>query len=237
MGQVPLVSVQDLHKSFGVGGKEVAALRGVSFDIQEEEFLSIVGTSGAGKSTLLHLLGALDRPSRGRICYRGEDLFAWNDRMLAQFRNRKIGFVFQMHHLLPEFSALENTMMPGLIRGMRKGRAALEAEELLRRMGLAERMHHKPSELSGGEQQRVAIARALVLRPEIILADEPTGNLDSHTGKMIFDLLLDLNRKEKIVMLIVTHNEVLAAKAPRCIALQDGEKVRDTMLSSSGQRA
>jgi len=226
--KTPLIAIHNVCKTYGNGQKQVSALRGISFDIYEQEFLSIVGTSGAGKSTLLHVLGTLDRPSQGEVVYRGKDVFSWNDKELAQFRNQKIGFVFQLHYLLPEFSALENTMMPALIRGIKTREAKKKAETILIKMGLKERILHKPGELSGGEQQRVAIARALVLKPEIILADEPTGNLDSETGKLIFDLLFKLNAEEKIVMVVVTHNESLAGKTPRIITLKDGIKIGDT---------
>ena len=226
--KTPLIGIHNVCKTYGNGQKQVSALRGISFDIYEQEFLSIVGTSGAGKSTLLHVLGTLDRPSQGEVVYRGKDVFSWNDKELAQFRNQKIGFVFQLHYLLPEFSALENTMMPALIRGIKTREAKEKAETILVKMGLKERIHHKPGELSGGEQQRTAIARALVLKPEIILADEPTGNLDSETGKLIFDLLFKLNAEEKIVMVVVTHNESLASQTPRLITLKDGIKIGDT---------
>jgi len=232
-GKPPLIRVQNLYKKFDTKQKNVEALKGLSFEIQEQEFISIVGASGAGKSTLLHILGTLDRPSRGYVLYRGEDVFSWSNKKLAQFRNQKIGFVFQLHHLLPEFTAMENTMMPALIRGIKKRTAAISAESILEKIGLKERIHHKPGELSGGEQQRVAIARALVLRPEIILADEPTGNLDSYNGKLILDLLLKLNQEDKIVMVVVTHNESLAAYAPRCLFLKDGKKTGDTSISKS----
>lgn len=223
----PLIQLREVTKTFGAGSKHIEALRGLSFDIQEREFITIVGASGAGKSTLLHILGTLDRPSQGHLMYRGEDIFAWSDRRLARFRNQKIGFVFQAHHLLPEFSALENSMMPALIRGISTTAATQHAQSLLMKMGLQDRLHHKPGELSGGEQQRVAIARALIMRPEIILADEPTGNLDSRTGDAIFNLLLELNTIDGIVMVVVTHNEKLAGRAPRCITLKDGTKIGD----------
>lgn len=226
--KTPLIAIHNVCKTYGNGQKQVSALRDISFDIYEQEFLSIVGTSGAGKSTLLHVLGTLDRPSQGEVVYRGKDVFSWNDKELAQFRNQKIGFVFQLHYLLPEFSALENTMMPALIRGIKTRAAKEKAETILIKMGLKERIHHKPGELSGGEQQRVAIARALVLNPEIILADEPTGNLDSETGKLIFDLLFKLNVEEKIVIVVVTHNESLASQTSRLITLKDGIKIGDT---------
>jgi len=226
----PLIQVRDLYKTFGNGPKQVEALKGLDIDIYEQEFISIIGASGAGKSTLLHILGSLDRPSRGHLYYRGEDVFSWGENKRAEFRNQKIGFVFQMHHLLPEFTSLENTMMPALIGGMKKRTAAIEAESILIKMGLRDRIQHKPSELSGGEQQRVALARALILKPEIILADEPTGNLDSQTGKLIYDLLLSLNQEENIVIVVVTHNESLTTKIPRCITLHDGEKTGDRLL-------
>jgi len=229
--KVPVIRVKDLYKTYGNGSKQVEALKGVSFDIYEQEFLSIVGTSGAGKSTLLHILGTLDRPSRGKVFYREKDLFAADDNTLTEFRNQKIGFVFQLHYLLPEFSALENTMMPALIRGLKKREAKEKAETILAKIGLKERLHHKPGELSGGEQQRVAIARALILKPEIVLADEPTGNLDSETGKLIFELLFKLNEEEKIVVVVVTHNEELAHQTPRSIILKDGIKIGDTANS------
>ena len=224
----PVIQVQNIIKTFGTRFKDVAALHGVSFDIEQSELISVIGASGAGKSTLLHILGALDRPSQGKVLYRGDDIFTWNDKKLADFRNRKIGFIFQAHHLLPEFTAVENTMMPALIRGMGKRKAKNQAEDLLVKMGLKDRLGHKPGELSGGEQQRVAIARALIMKPEIILADEPTGNLDSKTGAFIFDLLRQLNRDENIIMVIVTHNEHLAACTPRSIKLRDGVKIGDT---------
>mgnify|MGYP000853353479 FL=1 len=223
----PLIQVREVTKTFGVGAKRIEALRGVSFDIHEGEFITVIGASGAGKSTLLHILGTLDRPTQGRLFYEEEDIFSWNDRKLARFRNEKMGFVFQAHHLLPEFTALENTMMPALIHGKKRSAAAEQAASLLAQTGLSSRLHHKPGELSGGEQQRVALARALIMNPRIILADEPTGNLDSVTGKAIFDLLLQLNRVQNIAMVVVTHNEKLAARAQRCLILKDGLKIGD----------
>lgn len=213
--------------------KQVEALKGISLDIYEQEFIAVLGASGAGKSTLLHILGTLDRPSRGNLYYREDDVFSWSDKKLARFRNRTVGFVFQGHHLLPEFTALENTMMPALIRGMGRKTAAENAEALLVKMGLKNRMYHKSGELSGGEQQRVALARALILKPEIILADEPTGNLDSQTGNLIYDLLFTLNRNEKIAMVVVTHNEALTTHIPRRIILHDGQKTSDTLSTET----
>jgi lipoprotein-releasing system ATP-binding protein len=184
--------------------------------------LAIEGVSGAGKSTLLHLLGALDRPSEGKVLFQGQDLFSRTNGELAEMRNRHIGFVFQFHHLLPEFSALENTMMPGLIQRMNQGQAEKEAEKILTQLGLGERLQHKPGELSGGEQQRVALARALMLSPRVILADEPTGNLDTQTGEEVHNLLVKINREQKITIVIVTHNPLLAGKLTRRIRLVDG---------------
>lgn len=184
--------------------------------------LAIEGVSGAGKSTLLHILGALDRPSGGKVFFQGQDIFGRTNGELAEMRNRHIGFVFQFHHLLPEFSALENTMMPGLIQRMNQGQAEKEAEKILAQLGLGERLQHKPGELSGGEQQRVALARALMLRPRVILADEPTGNLDTQTGEEVHNLLVKINREQKITIVIVTHNPLLAGKLTRRIRLVDG---------------
>ncbi len=184
--------------------------------------LAIEGMSGAGKSTLLHILGALDRPSEGKVFFQGQDLFGRTNGELAEMRNRHIGFVFQFHHLLPEFSALENTMMPGLIQRMNQGQAEKEAEKILTQLGLGERLQHKPGELSGGEQQRVALARALMLSPRVILADEPTGNLDTQTGEEVHNLLVKINREQKITIVIVTHNPLLAGKLTRRIRLVDG---------------
>lgn len=221
----PLLQVKGLCKTYGMNQKQVEALKDITFDITQGELVAIVGASGAGKSTLLHTLGALDHPTSGKILYRGEDLFSFSEMKLAEFRNYKIGFIFQFHYLLPEFNALENTMMPALIRGYKRKEALEEAEKILVTVELKDRLTHKQGELSGGEQQRVAIARALILKPEIILADEPTGNLDSPTGEAIFDLLLSLNQRLKITLLVVTHNESLAKKMLRRITLRDGRIV------------
>ena len=221
----PFLDVQNLSKTYGTNHKRVEALKDISFSVSQGEFLTIVGASGAGKSTLLHVLGALDHPTTGKVFYSGEDLFSLSDSQLALFRNQKVGFIFQFHYLLPEFTALENTMMPALIRGYRKDEASEAAEKLLTSVGLKDRLTHKQGELSGGEQQRVAVARALLLKPKIILADEPTGNLDSKTGEAIFELLLSLNQHSNITILIVTHNEGIASKAPRQITMHDGRVV------------
>ena len=218
----PFVQVKGVSKTYGMNNKKVEALKDITFDFDRGETLSIVGASGAGKSTLLHILGALDHPSSGQVHYLGQDLFSLSTRELAKFRNNTIGFIFQFHYLLPEFSALENTMMPALINGLRKDEAVHNAEQILVSVGLKDRLAHKQGELSGGEQQRVAIARALMLTPEFILADEPTVNLDSHTGESIFDLLLSLNQSLNITLLVVTHNERIAEKMDRRITLRDG---------------
>jgi lipoprotein-releasing system ATP-binding protein len=221
--QSPFIQVQGLRKVFKKGGTEIQALTGIDFTIQRGEMMVIVGASGAGKTTLLHILGTLDRPSEGAVLYEGEDVFARSEGALAAWRNREIGFVFQFYNLLPEFNALENTMMPALIQGMNRRQARKQAEELLGEVGLRERMWHKPGELSGGEQQRVAVARALVLHPTLLLADEPTGNLDSETGERIIKLIFSLNRARGATLIVVTHNEALARRFPKQITLADGK--------------
>ncbi len=218
----PLIRVVSLHKSFLNGEKELRVLRGLSLDVYQADTIAIVGESGAGKSTLLQILGALEPPTEGHVLYRGEDLFAQGERYLADFRNRNIGFVFQFHHLLPEFNALENVMMPMLIRGHRKKNASQVAGQILRDVGLADRLTHKPGELSGGEQQRVAVARALVLEPEILLADEPTGNLDQNTGDGIEELLVRINERRGVTIILVTHKQRLAARMKYLYNLTDG---------------
>jgi lipoprotein-releasing system ATP-binding protein len=218
-----LIQVQQLFKSFGNGAKKVEVLRGIDLTFFQGEKAAIVGASGVGKTTLLHILGTLDRPTAGKVLHGERDIFTLNEKDLAFFRNREIGFVFQFHHLLPEFNALENTMMPCLIQGISKKEAALRAEAILTLVGLKERLSHKPGELSGGEQQRVAVARALVLEPKILLADEPTGNLDTKTGESVFALLQELNRIKDVTLIIVTHNPNLAAQMPRQILLADGK--------------
>jgi lipoprotein-releasing system ATP-binding protein len=201
----------------------VEVLKGVDLTFPRGEKAAIVGASGVGKTTLLHILGTLDRPTAGKVFYEGKDIFTLNERDLAFFRNREIGFVFQFHHLLPEFNALENTMMPCLIQGIPKKEAASRAEAILTLVGLKERLSHKPGELSGGEQQRVAVARALVLEPKVLLADEPTGNLDTKIGESVFDLLQEINQIKGVTLLVVTHNLKLAEKLSRQIQLFDGK--------------
>jgi len=216
------VEVADLHKVFEHGGRNLEVLRGITFTLEAGEMAAIVGASGVGKSTLLHILGTLDLPTSGQLKYGGLDVTKLGSSALADFRNKKIGFVFQFHHLLPEFTALENVMIPGLIQGRPRREMEKRAKALLEEVGLGHRLTHKPGELSGGEQQRVALARAMVMEPAVLLADEPTGNLDSHTGKEIHDLLVELNRERGSTMLIVTHNPDLAALMPRTLRMVDG---------------
>ena len=218
-----LIQVQQLFKAYGNGTKRVEVLKGVDLTFSRGERAAIVGASGVGKTTLLHVLGTLDRPTGGKVLYEGKDIYTLNEKDLAHFRNREIGFVFQFHHLLPEFSALENAMMPCLIQGIPKKESASRAETILTLVGLKERLPHKPGELSGGEQQRVAVARALVLEPKVLLADEPTGNLDTKTGESVFDLLQELNQIKGVTLIVVTHNLKLAEKLSRQIQLIDGQ--------------
>ena len=218
-----LIRVVDLYKSYYDGLTELPVLKGIDLEVKRAEIVAIVGASGVGKSTLLHLLGGLDRPTEGEIFYEGEDIFALNDQELDRFRNEEIGFVFQFHHLLPEFTALENVVMPGLIAGQKSEAAQNRAKELLDYVGLGERLAHRPSELSGGERQRVAIARALVNQPKVVLADEPTGNLDQKTSEALHDLLWTLNDQFNQTFIIVTHNQTLAQRADKLIQLVDGQ--------------
>ena len=207
-----------------VGGK-VEALKGIDLDISDGETLAVVGVSGSGKSTLLHILGTLDQPSDGEVYYGNINIFKQNDNELAAFRNREIGFVFQFHYLLPEFSALENVMIPCLINGINSDRAREMSLDVLKRVGLEHRLEHRPGELSGGEQQRVVIARAVVLKPKVILADEPTGNLDLDTGVSILDLFLMLNADYGITSVLVSHNMEITKRLNRRIRLSDGKIV------------
>jgi len=219
------IRVRDLWKVFETRGGKVEALKGIEIDIPGGETLAIVGVSGSGKSTLLHILGTLERPSDGQVHYGETDVFRQNETELAAFRNREIGFVFQFHYLLPEFNALENVMMPCLINGIAMEQAKDMALQVLKRVGLDHRLEHRPGELSGGEQQRVAIARAVVLKPKVILADEPTGNLDLDTGASILDLFLMLNDEYGISSVMVTHNMDIAKRLQRRIRLSDGKIV------------
>ena len=217
-----LLEVRGLSKTYEMGKNRVEVLKEIDLDLNEGTTTALVGASGAGKSTLLHLLGALDRPSAGTVRFGGDDLFARSDGDLAEFRNRSIGFVFQFHHLLSEFTALENVMMPALIARMSYREARSAAEELLDEVGLGQRLIHRPGELSGGEQQRVAIARALVLSPALLLADEPTGNLDMKTSEGIHAVLADLQQRKGLTLIVVTHNEQLASAMGRTVRLIDG---------------
>jgi lipoprotein-releasing system ATP-binding protein len=217
------VEIRDLFKSYWMHGKRIDVLRGVSVDIERGELVSLVGASGAGKSTFLHVLGTLDAPAAGAMTIDGEDIFSFDDADLARFRNRTIGFVFQSHFLLPEFTALENVAMPALIQRMDRAEAFRRARVLLERVGLGARVDHRPGELSGGEAQRVALARALVLEPSLLLADEPTGNLDPVTGEGIHQVLREVNRDLGITAVVVTHNEALARSLPRRLRLAAGQ--------------
>lgn len=217
-----LLEVTDLCKSYGTGAQTVDVLKGISLRLGKGETVALLGASGAGKSTLMHILGALDRPTSGSIHYSGTNIFSQSESQLASFRNKTIGFVFQFHHLLPEFTALENVMMPALINGAPRSEAAALARSILAEVGLEHRVTHKPGELSGGEQQRVAVARALVLKPQLLLADEPTGNLDMKTSESIHDLFEDLHLSRGLSIMVVTHNERLAARMMRQIRMQDG---------------
>lgn len=217
-----LVVVDNVTKSFTHEGRIVPVLKGIDLTIDQGEMLSIVGPSGVGKSTLLHIIGTLDLPSKGRVIYEEQDITAYSSAKVADFRNRSLGFVFQFHHLLPEFSAIENVMMPGLIRGERRSTLEKRAKNLLDEVGLSERLTHRPGELSGGEQQRVALARALIMEPKLVLADEPTGNLDSNTGRAMHELLFRLNQQRGTTFMVVTHSPELAQRMPRVVHMRDG---------------
>lgn len=217
-----LLAVRDLRKSFVEGGAEIHVLRGANFDLAEGERVAVVGQSGVGKSTLLHILGTLDRPTSGQILFRGQELPLNDETSLCQFRNRQIGFVFQFHYLLPDFSAIENVMFPALIQGMDASQARSEGERLLVSVGLKDRMSHRPGKLSGGEQQRVAVARAVILQPSLVLADEPTGSLDLRIGEEVQELLFQLNQENKIALIVATHNHGFAEKIGRRVELRDG---------------
>jgi len=220
-----MIQVTDLHKSFPMGEQTLPVLKGINLTIQRGELIAVVGASGAGKSTLLHILGLLDRPTKGTVQFEGQDLFGFSEAAQAEFRNKRIGFVFQFHHLLPEFTALENACMPALIQRRQPNEVENEATAILKEVGLSERLHHKPGELSGGEQQRVAVARALLQKPDLVLADEPTGNLDTHTGEALFSLMRELNKARGTTFVIVTHNDKLSAQADRIVHMQDGQIV------------
>jgi lipoprotein-releasing system ATP-binding protein len=223
--QQPIITATAITKTFLTGdaqGSTLRVLRGISLTIMPGEIIAVVGASGAGKSTLLHILGTLDRPTSGQVAYDSTDVFALDDESLARFRNRSIGFVFQFHHLLPEFSAIENVAMPALINGERLAKVRDRALSLLDEVGVGNRADSRPSQLSGGEQQRVAVARALMNRPRVVLADEPSGNLDSANADLLHRLVWDLSRKKGQTFVVVTHNETLARRADRIIRIVDG---------------
>jgi len=219
---VPLVRIEGLRKTYLLGERRLEVLRGIDLEIRAGELLALTGPSGAGKSTFLHVVGTLDAPTSGRVLFEGRDVFERDEDELALFRNETVGFVFQSHHLLPEFTALENAMMPALIRRVGRAEARRRGAEILDLVGLGDRMEHRPGELSGGEQQRVALARALCLQPRLLLADEPTGNLDPQTAEGIHALLADLNGRLGITAVVVTHNERLAQSLPRRVRLAAG---------------
>ena len=242
-----ILVARNLYKTYHQDGQAVPVLKGVNLKIRKGEIISIVGPSGVGKSTLLHLLGALDKPTKGKVFFGKEEVYSLDDKELATLRNRRIGFLFQFHHLLSEFTALENVMMPLLIsaefgipkesRGARAGSSKIEerAREILEEMGLGKRLDHRPCELSGGEQQRVALARALVNEPDVIIADEPTGNLDRKTAEAIHSLLWKLNKEKGKTLVLATHNEKLARRAKRIVRLIDGKIVTaETQKKSRG---
>jgi lipoprotein-releasing system ATP-binding protein len=215
----------DIHKSFPTGAGTLHVLKGVDIGVKKGEIVAVVGASGVGKSTLLHILGALDRPTKGKVNLNSTDIFSLSDKKLAHFRNKTIGFVFQFHHLLPEFSALENVMMPKLIAGGEENSIKKKAMDILSEVGLLERANHKPGELSGGEQQRVAVARALINDPQVVIADEPSGNLDKATGEELHNLISQLNQKKEQTFIIATHNQLLAQRAHRIMTLIEGKAI------------
>jgi lipoprotein-releasing system ATP-binding protein len=220
-----ILEVRDLHKVFPHPRGPVNVLKGIDLKVCAGETIAVVGVSGAGKSTLLHCLGAIDQPSSGQVILEGTDLASLKPLELSRVRNRKLGFLFQFHHLLPEFDALENVMVPALIARMDREQAEKKARAMLEELGLAERLHHRVGELSGGEEQRVAVARAMILEPRLLLCDEPTGNLDAETGRKVEDQLLELNRQKGVTLIIVTHNESLADRMQRKLRLQAGRFV------------
>lgn len=220
-----MIELKDVSKIYKIETQEVAALKGVNLSVPKGAIVSITGRSGSGKSTMLHIMGTLDRPSTGSVTIGGVDVSTFSDKTASRFRNKTVGFVFQMNNLLPEFSAAENVMMPGLIAGANKSAVAKRAQDLLQAVGLGKRINHRPSELSGGEQQRVAIARALLMEPAILLADEPTGNLDLKSSENVEGLLLELCKKNGVTMFLVTHDNELAQRLPSQVVMEDGKVV------------
>jgi len=224
-----ILTAHEIYKIYRNGSREIRAVDGISLQIERTKSFAIVGPSGAGKSTLLHLLGGLDNPTRGKVAFDGRDLYALSDSERARIRNRSVGFVFQFYHLLPEFTALENVMLPAMIMGFGFRDSGIgvkkireRAENILKSVGLGDRLHHKPNELSGGEAQRVAIARALINEPALLLCDEPTGNLDSKTGEMVFGLLLELKIKKDMTLIVATHDKGISSRLDQSIYIRDG---------------
>lgn len=222
-----MIKLKNVSKSYQMGEVTVHALDNVSLTIEKGEFIVIAGASGSGKSTLLHILGGLDRPNNGEVVWNGQDIRKISERKLAQFRNNTIGFVFQQFHLLPKTSVLENTLLPTMYNGRKVNRSLEKAKDILKKLGLDDRIDHTPAQLSGGQQQRVAIARSLINSPKAILADEPTGNLDSKSGEQILKILERLNREENITLIVVTHDQQIAKKAKRIIKMKDGRIIED----------
>lgn len=221
--QAALLRASDVHKKFYDAGREVVVLHGLNLEVSAGEQIAIIGQSGVGKSTLLYVLGSLERPTAGKVYFEGQDLFVMDERALAEFRNRKLGFVFQFHYLLADFSALENVMMPALIARLSDSEARQRAEGVLDVVGLKDKLHRRPAELSGGEQQRVAVARAVVLGPKLVLADEPTGNLDPQTAEEVNQVFQRLNRDLNVTLVVATHNERLSRSMSRTLRLSEGK--------------
>ncbi len=222
VSEQPLFTARDLHKSYHSGTDTIHILKGLDFSINKGEMTAVVGASGSGKTTLLQILGTLDSPDSGDLLFQGESITSKNETYLSNFRNQSLGFIFQFHHLLPEFSAIENVMMPGLIAGKKKHEMEEPARQLLEQVELGHRTEHRVNELSGGEQQRTALARALIMKPSLLLADEPTGNLDARSGNLVFDLIKSLCRDLQLATIMVTHNRELAGKMDVSCTLQDG---------------
>ena len=217
-----ILKATEIYKDYQNGPEVTEVLKGINLEVNQGEVVIIIGPSGVGKSTLLHVLGSLDKPSGGDVQINGQNVFDLDDQKLARFRNKNIGFVFQFHHLLPEFTALENVMLPGMMYNTDLGRVKSDALKLLGEVGLDNRLNHKPGQLSGGERQRVAVARALINNPKLVLADEPTGNLDKNNSESLYQLILNFNKKFNQTFIIVTHNELMAVQASRMIELEDG---------------